>query len=281
MILPSIRRSAQILRSTKFLKDCKTGLFFEARRLWQTDGTPLAGLAKLMPPGRCWFAASSVFLLVQPHYHSQNSTLSKDHIVTKISCLRPILRKWTSLNGELAKLWSKAGDVPWWYNERAVISVFAGAVWQSGGYAFEEYAALKHGKRQEYKGRVDLDFVTAAGHKFRAEVKPYELPATRRKDPLEQVCAAMDRAVEDVCKCQSEGRRRLAMVFASPYVSTKKSEKIPDTIDWLIAQAKRVHATLKTDAVAWTFPDLKQRAEFGEWICPGAIIWIREIKRCH
>lgn len=40
-------------------------------------------------------------------------------------------------------------DAPWWYNERALLSLFAGAVWLSKGWAFEEFAAMK---RQ--KGRV-------------------------------------------------------------------------------------------------------------------------------
>lgn len=84
-----------------------------------------------------------------------------------LRCLRPVLEKWISVNRELAVHWASAGDAPWWYNERALISVFAGAVWRTGGHAFEEYSTEKRGDRRESWGRVDLEFA-AGRQEFRA-----------------------------------------------------------------------------------------------------------------
>jgi hypothetical protein len=48
---------------------------------------------------------------------------------------------WITNNKDLVRSWR--GDLPWWYNERASISVLAGAAWGTGGLAFEEYSEDK------------------------------------------------------------------------------------------------------------------------------------------
>jgi hypothetical protein len=56
--------------------------------------------------------------------------------------LRTILRKWISLNERIAQDW-RYKDVPWWYNERAALSIFSGGIWNSGEFAFEEFSDEK------------------------------------------------------------------------------------------------------------------------------------------
>lgn len=65
---------------------------------------------------------------------------------SKLRILRPILRQWVTINRKLAKRWEEYRDAPWWYNERASISVLAGAAWKTNGYAFEEYVGDKRTK---------------------------------------------------------------------------------------------------------------------------------------
>ncbi len=89
----------------------------------------------------------------------------------------PIFKKWIKANEEIARAWRSVQDAPWWYNERASLSVFAGAIWRAGGFAFEEYSDEKREIRKrsrtlgsEYPGRVDLYF-NWAGCDFVAEAK--------------------------------------------------------------------------------------------------------------
>ena len=81
----------------------------------------------------------------------------------RLRSLRPVLQKWVALNRTLYQNWGKK-DCPWWYNERAILSIFAGAIWRSGGLAFEEFSNLKRKKSRrrnryrKYAGRSDLYF---------------------------------------------------------------------------------------------------------------------------
>src|SRR5262245_34034370 len=49
-----------------------------------------------------------------------------------------LLWEWTSVIERVVRVWYQ-DDVPWWYNERASLSLFAGAIWKVGGIAFEEF----------------------------------------------------------------------------------------------------------------------------------------------
>src|SRR5689334_19566240 len=83
-----------------------------------------------------------------------------------------VFEEWVKINTRLANEWAELGDAPWWYNERASLSLLAGAVWLCGGTAFEEYAAdKKHlGKRIRYRGRSDIYFFLGGKH-YMAEAK--------------------------------------------------------------------------------------------------------------
>ena len=47
-------------------------------------------------------------------------------------------------------------DLPWWYTERANISLLAAAAWLCGGIALEEYPIEKGFCGDNYEGRADL-----------------------------------------------------------------------------------------------------------------------------
>lgn len=196
----------------------------------------------------------------------------------RLRCLRPVLRKWIALNRQLGAHWLSVGDAPWWYNERALISVFAGAVWQSGGYAFEEYSEKKKGKKRPYSGRIDLEF-SAGQQEFLAEVKQCELTATARRDRTDHVRGFMDRAKADVRRCRPDGTRRIAIVFGAPYLAQHRMAEMEDRIEWLIDQAREIHDNIEADAVAWTFPSLRSPPTYQGWVCPGIIVWIKEVRR--
>ena len=196
----------------------------------------------------------------------------------RLRCLRPILRKWIALNRQLSVRWSSVGDAPWWYNERALISVLAGAVWQSGGYAFEEYSDTKRGKRRPYAGRIDLEFVIGQ-HEFLAEVKQCWLAATARRCRTDFVSGFMEKAKADVRRCRPNGTKRIAIVFGVPYLAQRRKAEMDDRIEWLVNQATKIQADIDADAVAWTFPLLRRPPTYQGSICPGIIVWIKEVRR--
>ena len=198
----------------------------------------------------------------------------------RLRVLRPLLRQWIRNNVELAYRWEEYRDAPWWYNERASISVLAGAAWKiRKGYAFEEFVGdkrrINRKKLRLSSGRFDLEFCTSESL-FIAEAKQCWIPATRRQDCFDRVSKAMDRARADVRRCEPQGVRRLAIVFGVPYFSKKRRTQMPEKIERLVDFALDVEA----HAYAWAFPSLKAYPENENgYLHPGVIIWIREVKR--
>jgi hypothetical protein len=202
-----------------------------------------------------------------------------DIYTPKLRVLRPLLRQWIRNNVQLAYRWEEYGDVPWWYNERASISLLAGAAWKAKrGYAFEEFVGDKRKVNRKKvrlsSGRFDLEFC-ASESLFIAEAKQCWIPATRRQDCFERVSEAMDRARNDVRRCEPQGVRRLAIVFGVPYFSKKQQAEMPKKIARLVEFALDVEA----HAYAWAFPRLEPYPEEGGYLHPGVMIWIREVKR--
>ena len=73
----------------------------------------------------------------------------------ELKILRPIVEQWLKINREYIEDYDYE-DCLYAYNERSTISSFAGAVWRCGGYAQEEYIAVKG--ENEKNGRIDLYF---------------------------------------------------------------------------------------------------------------------------
>jgi hypothetical protein len=80
----------------------------------------------------------------------------------RLSVLEETLWEWTIAQERSSRLWGW-DDVPWWYGERASLSVLAGAIWRTGGIALEEYTVDKSHRRDDgqkglMQGRNDLYF---------------------------------------------------------------------------------------------------------------------------
>lgn len=195
---------------------------------------------------------------------------------SRLRGLRPILERWCKINDQISRDWKSVGDAPWWYNERASVSVFAGAVWRSGETAFEEFSEQKRSKRLLKAGRFDLWF-SAGAREYVGEAKWCWVPFTSSKGPTGRVGAAMEQAKADARRIPPDGStRRLAIVFGCPYIRPLRPAKLQARIDWLIAESHRVDH----DALAWVFPRLKTCPEWTDrWLAPGAIVWIKEVRR--
>jgi len=197
----------------------------------------------------------------------------------ELRSLHAVLKEWTRLNRNLGRQWSQVGDLPWWYNERALLSLFAGAIWRTGGHAFEEFSETKFKgtKKKGSNGRVDLWFENAGGA-FRAEIKDAEIPIIKEGKQLRRLRKLMGRAVDDARCNPAEGSnsRRLAIAFAVPYLRAETPQK--DRQD----QTKRFLSLVKKvefDAIAWTFPSMKVPPVYKGWICPSIVVMIKLVKR--
>jgi hypothetical protein len=198
----------------------------------------------------------------------------------KLRCLYSTLDNWAKLNSLIGRRWMQRNNAPWWYNERALLSVLAGAVWQTGGHAFEEYSELKRHTSRPVSGRmgrVDLWF-NVGQHEFSAEAKQRWIRFERNTDKTDQFARWMQEAKIDARRRAPDRftRRRLAIVFGVPFIRPCSKEKLRDRIEWLLQQAE----TVKADAIACIFPNLKRLPKSdGGMVFPGLIVWIKEVQR--
>lgn len=203
-----------------------------------------------------------------------STTLKGAHCPSlRLRIFRPLLNNWIETNMQLARHWQQ--DVPWWYNERASISVLAGAAWKTGGLAFEEYGADKRtGKKRcsTFAGRNDL-YLKIKGEQFIAEAKYYWSGATRvNAATTENLRNKLLEACDDIRKCPPYGQRRLGILFAMPYIA--KSQKT--RVDALVGEWVAALTSVKCSCCAWVFPK-ESRHICGLSICPGAAVLIQEV----
>jgi len=173
--------------------------------------------------------------------------------------------------------------VPWWYNERANLSVLAGGIWRSGGHAFEEFSGDKRKVRKltrhlygSYPGRVDMYFETRYGEAYYLEAKACEAGAAKagHDSPL-RIKKLLKSACDDVRKIHPHGCRRLGIVFVSPYIRRRSQTDLRKQIsDWLWK-----FEDFDCDAMAWAFPSSLKYGKYRRGNSPGVVAFIKEVKR--
>jgi hypothetical protein len=119
--------------------------------------------------------------------------------------LKPILEKWCSINQQFLK--EAESDCPWWYNERASVSILAGAAWKSGHITLEEYATRK-GRRKndtERPGRCDLKIkIDSSNYLFEAKQQWAMLSKKSGKVYLKKT---RDKIIESLDKARGDSRK--------------------------------------------------------------------------
>lgn len=202
--------------------------------------------------------------------------------VDRRSVLWQILKQWRRTNIHVAEAW-EGEDAPWWYNERASLSILAGAVWLSGGIAFEEFSAEKlfasrrGAYRRPYSGRCDM-FFEKGSCEFNIEAKfGYSGATNEGTDPvprIEKVIKSAKKAARDL---PANGQRRLAVVFIAPYFTRKFED---DDVRMIIRWIDKIRE-IKCSAKAWVFPKSSRRllSEDADDYCPGAAVFIQEVWR--
>ena len=195
--------------------------------------------------------------------------------------LRTVLRKWITLNERIARDWQYK-DVPWWYNERAALSIFSGGIWNSGEFAFEEFSdekrtvsARSRRFHRTYKGRVDLYF-NIAGKEFIAEAKVCWPRCSRiNGDNLKIIRKYLGEACADVRISKPRGQRRLGILFVVPRWKRELRHEIDRRIDSWVAKVSE----LDCDAAAWLFPAGTRKLRLRSTLYPGTAVLIKEVRR--
>lgn len=210
----------------------------------------------------------------------------------KPHALQGILKKWIKCNVRLAEAWKKPtnekSDVPWWYGERALLSVFAGAVWTAGGLVFEEYIVNKKNKkkggrpRNKYRDREDIYFKIGE-HNFVGEAKTL-IHELQDMNKLEDINSQINKAESDVKKTRSVDLKGKRLAFVIPCLKIKSADFKESRVtvnEYLEAWLKRVKSDVDYSCCAWVFPKKFRnfRSTKYKGIFPGAIIFIKEVDR--
>ncbi|MCI5145763.1 MAG: hypothetical protein D3923_09575 [Candidatus Electrothrix sp. AR3] len=193
-----------------------------------------------------------------------------------IGSLHPVLISWIKTINDYMDYFD-IPDSPWWYNERATLSLFAAAVWKAKGIALEEYATIKGKKNDSWAGRCDL-FIGLPSYQFACEAKQAWCPIGRTAQKgTENARKGLIDACKDARKLEKTEGRRLGICFAVPYLPKRDSEILEEQLEnWL----KYIRG-LECSSIAWTFPQKTRRKIVTEegYYFPGVVAIIKEIFR--
>lgn len=160
-------------------------------------------------------------------------------------------------------------DVPYFYNERANVSVLAAGAWIAGGIALEEYQASKTREDISSSGRCDLYVCTEGGFEYEIEAKylynHYLKVGVQFESALKQ---KMDAAIKDAKALETSaalkraGLKRAGCVFyllgvdKSRYAST---DSLNPQYSELVERHKKALKNIGCDAIAWCTPEVARR----------------------
>ena len=112
----------------------------------------------------------------------------------------PIAESWAKCVQEYVTVWD-GSDLPYWYNERANVSILAGGAWRSGFTAIEEYQVEKIACEQPARGRNDI-FITDAEFSISIEAKVAYPDISQLELARKQMEFALSAAVVDAGNVQ-------------------------------------------------------------------------------
>lgn len=219
------------------------------------------------------------------------------HVKTKKAFvgLHPLLSEWLIL---LRNYCSVCDDNPWWYNERASLSVLAGAAWSlgSGWIALEEFATEKRGvvpgkiieDGKIVKGRCDL-YIANNALEYMIEAKQLWQSAGKRVKSS-KIGTAMTAAKKDAGNLHANlSDRRMAAVFTIPHLPLGEISSKKVRGKWVADRfmiRERIEAWIQEqhlddfDAYAYFFP--KNNSSFANHkagkIFPGVLLTMQHCK---
>ncbi len=200
--------------------------------------------------------------------------------LSKFHNIQPIFQKWQLINNRITSEWVKNADVPWWYNERASLSLFAGAVWLSGGYVFEEFAVnreIVNKKKHFYnRGRCDIEFSISGNYYFGEAKQCWPTFGRTKEYSIREVIVKTLKAQVEVSQVKEKGYEGIGIIFISPRIPYINKENTGLLMEQFITEL----IELRKISLAWIFPKMAQerRPSKGHinyrYIFPGTIVGV-------
>ncbi|HOX05641.1 MAG TPA: hypothetical protein PK280_04490 [Planctomycetota bacterium] len=188
--------------------------------------------------------------------------------------LTPIFKKWHDINVEYCKAVDK--DAVYWNTERVNVGALAAAVWLRHSQALEEFSAGRSFGRHQRQGRADLcfnwcgtDYVIEAKHEWVC-LSPQAGDAAKRFDP------ALKRARKAAVESRYQGKRRLGIVFAVPYIHKQYADHSRPLVDKFLARLKE---GVDYCAMCSVFPPPARRLQARGHLFPGVVLLARMPRR--
>lgn len=187
--------------------------------------------------------------------------------------LRPEIREWRRL---IERYCNKTQDVPYNYNERALVGTFAAAAWLTGSPSLEEFVTQKQrGRRRESEpGRADLWILPRLGKRkhrygciFEAKWDWQSVGPRGDLDGMPEKCKKLLHEAKEDARRVKEFGKHLGLVFISPYLPEKEIKNVDDCIKKFISELKKIDAD-----IAWTFPT--PAFTCGELVYPGVAMLV-------
>lgn len=195
-------------------------------------------------------------------------------------------------------------DNPWWYNERASLSVLAGAAWTlKDWHALEEFSTQKRFRTLEpgvdagslRHGRCDL-YIKSPQTSYAIEAKQALQSIGARSDGYTYMARAMRKAWEDTGDLGSwEADRRFAVTFIVPTIPMSEvivlesgkqkvcALKVEQSIKaWLTDDPSFSGPSMKNNDFAFVFPRLgNPHYSIDDKYYPGIVVVFEERHRAH
>jgi len=172
-------------------------------------------------------------------------------------------------------------ELPYYFNERATISIFSAACWQSDMIAIDEYITVKNksGSNDASKGRGDLWCRAKDGNSVGIEAKQYTGLYNKGK-----IINSIEKSQKDAQNC-TQSYIESGLAFIVPAINEK------DTYEDFLGNVRRIHddaLNFGVDLIAWwgskTAFKVCQRSRYekddGYYRWPGIISIMRIGKAC-
>jgi hypothetical protein len=175
-----------------------------------------------------------------------------------IEKLRPVLAEWARLVNRYCD--AIPDDVPYYYNERANLSLLAAAAWRRGIVALEEYPA----KKMRGGGRTDLFFNIGGKEGVQLEAKQHWMRAGLSDKSLHNKIRNAAAAACKAAEQNTEAEARLGCNFLVPFFRKDDFQRYKKEADEKIAtELSRYIETNVNEADVWTWCFPRPQRTFG------------------
>ena len=181
---------------------------------------------------------------------------------------KKLLYQWVKLTDKYC-LEFEGNDAPYYYNERANISVLSGAAWTIGWLSLEEFQHQKKAKKKR-SGRADL-YVSSVEQEYYIEAKFKSASLQSSKGISEIAKETIALAIPDsrATRRGADGGTAVALAFIPVYLPVSQEEKLEECI----SKAVKEMLGAGFHALAWTFPlQMRNPKKDDKYISPGVFL---------